>query len=529
MFAQCVGLFPYFEDFESGPASWSSGGLNTDWALGTPSKPRINAAGSGNACWITGGLSNPSYNGGQKSWLQSPCFDFSALSRPYVQFLVFWDTERQYDGGNMQYSTDGGVNWVNVGFNSNSSDCRTQNWFNAPSINNLSGLANPQNGWSGTIVPTSGSCLGGNGSGQWLTASYCLSNLAGVPDVLFRFTFCSGTTCNNYDGLAIDSFTISDIPWPDIDFTYVCETENQVRFEGSGVVCPGSVSWNFGDPASANNASSLISDSHVFSGPGVYTVTLTVNEPCVGSIEKTRTVIIPEYIETVVEVSCPGVNDGAIQLTVPAYTNLQINWSTSPPLTGNSISQLGSGSYQFTLTADSACTLIREIAVPVNPSGSPVPQLPDALLYCPGESIALNPGNFTSYLWSTGETTATIMVSDTGWYTVNVSNSSGCTGSDSVLIRENCFTGMYVPAAFTPNSDGLNDVFKSYSAEVGYFRLEIFNRFGQKIFSADEQEEAWNGTFEEEVCPAGIYGWQIKYTGPDGKTRTIKGLVYLYR
>ncbi|MBK7963972.1 MAG: hypothetical protein IPK10_00730 [Bacteroidetes bacterium] len=66
LYSQCVTTFPFVEDFEAGPSGWVSGGTNSDWAWGTPSKIRITGAGSGNSCWISGGLSNLTYNGGEK-------------------------------------------------------------------------------------------------------------------------------------------------------------------------------------------------------------------------------------------------------------------------------------------------------------------------------------------------------------------------------------------------------------------------------------------------------------------------------
>ena len=93
---QCITTYPFVEDFESGTGNWVPGGANGDWAHGSPNKPRITAAGSGSKCWITGGLSNANYNGGQKSWLESPCFDFSALSRPYLSFLIYFNLIPDY-------------------------------------------------------------------------------------------------------------------------------------------------------------------------------------------------------------------------------------------------------------------------------------------------------------------------------------------------------------------------------------------------------------------------------------------------
>jgi len=57
-FAQCavtISNFPYNEDFETSNGNWVAGGTFSDWEWGTPSKPVINAAGSGSRCWIAGG------------------------------------------------------------------------------------------------------------------------------------------------------------------------------------------------------------------------------------------------------------------------------------------------------------------------------------------------------------------------------------------------------------------------------------------------------------------------------------------
>lgn len=527
--AQCINVFPYSENFEAASSPWTTGGINSDWALGSPSKSIINAAGSGVQCWITGGLTNSPYNGGQKSWLQSPCFDFSGLNYPYLSFLIFWDTERQYDGGNLQYSLNSGNSWFNVGSSGGGSDCRTKNWFNAGNINNLAGLASPQQGWSGTTSSGSGSCLGGNGSGEWKQAGYCLSNLAGEANVVFRFTFSSGTTCNDYDGMAVDSFSISELVFPAFDFNYTCETDRRVLFTGTGGDCPSQYQWDFGDPSSSTNSSTLLSDTHTFSSPGSYSVVFTINEPCIGNLGIRRTVIIPELNATSYPVSCPGIADGAISVDAGGLQNPVFIWNVSPANTTDSIYGLEAGNYQVTVSGDSACTQTLNIALDFDPDAIPKPALPDKLLICPGEELVLDPGVFTSYLWSTGSVDPVITVNDIGWYSVTVTNVKGCIGADSVLLLQNCFTGVYVPSAFSPNADGKNDVFKAYSGTVEDFQLIIYNRFGAKVFISSTQNDGWDGRYNNAECQEGVYTWQIDYRNPQNKPQIIRGRVLLMR
>jgi len=168
--SQCTGnvsVFPYHEGFEFGDGNWTHGGTASDWALGTPTKPVINGAAAGSNCFVTGGLSGSSYNNGENSWLQSPCFDFTSLVNPQISFSVFWETEKKYDGANMEYSTDAGANWTLLGSTSDNA-CTATNWYNNSSVNFLGSV----NGWSGNIQSTSGSCLGGSGSGTWVVARH---------------------------------------------------------------------------------------------------------------------------------------------------------------------------------------------------------------------------------------------------------------------------------------------------------------------------------------------------------------------
>jgi hypothetical protein len=89
--AQCttpINIFPYTEGFETTNGNWTTGGTASDWAWGTPNKTIINSAATGSKCWIVGGLTGNFYNNGERSWLQSPCFDFTTLQYPHISFNV---------------------------------------------------------------------------------------------------------------------------------------------------------------------------------------------------------------------------------------------------------------------------------------------------------------------------------------------------------------------------------------------------------------------------------------------------------
>jgi gliding motility-associated-like protein len=355
--AQCgpvVNTFPHHEGFENGPA-WTSGGMASDWAWGIPGKNVIDVAGEGQRCWMIGGLTSSFYSYGQQSWVASPCFDLSSVAHPWVSFQLFWECERQYDGLAFQYSLDQGATWTNVGAAGGPAHCLNTNWYNTTYVNHLT-LADPRQGWTGRIGPTQGSCAGGQGSNGWVTASHCLDHLAGEPSVKFRFVFGAGTTCNSYDGVAFDDFFLGEAPPNAADFIFACG-DNAVDFLSTSALCPTTLSWDFGDPASgAFDHATGLSPSHTFSAPGVYTVSLTAQGPCNASSTITRTVEVPGVTILAAQPGCAG-NNGMLTAQVDHVTGpVQFLWSPGGQTTAQ-ISGLGPGTYTVQVSGPGICTV----------------------------------------------------------------------------------------------------------------------------------------------------------------------------
>ncbi|MBK7148246.1 MAG: PKD domain-containing protein [Bacteroidetes bacterium] len=322
---QCINTFPFTEDFEANNGAWAAYGAGIDWEWGTPTKSVISGAFSGNNCWVAGTLNTSFYTYGERSYIQSPCFDFGSLSYPIVSFAVFWECERGFDGANFQSSIDGGTTWQNVGAANEPVNCMNANWFNTANINNLSGLVTNREGWSGNIQPSFGSCVGGNGSGGWLIAKHCLFNLAGEPSVLFRFTFGAGTQCNNYDGFAIDDFSVAEAPANAATIAVNCVGNNTFACSATVNQCPDGTLWNFGDGTTASG----ITASHTYSSPGSYTITFSASGPC------NAPAIVSQQVEVIsvsvgsLPSSC-AVPDGQAFVTNP-QTGFSYEWNSTPP------------------------------------------------------------------------------------------------------------------------------------------------------------------------------------------------------
>ncbi len=120
-----------------------------------------------------------------------------------------------------------------------------------------------------------------------------------------------------------------------------------------------------------------------------------------------------------------------------------------------------------------------------------------------------------------------VMQSDTKFY-LTVSDGSGCVGYDSVMIRVYRDSGFYVPNAFTPNGDGLNDVIKVIPvsiSKIDYFR--IFNRYGNMVFETTDISKGWDGYYKNKKQDTGTYIFIVKGTSITGTPVISKGSVLL--
>lgn len=151
---------------------------------------------------------------------------------------------------------------------------------------------------------------------------------------------------------------------------------------------------------------------------------------------------------------------------------------------------------------------------------------------CDGQTISLQPkinnnAVTVNYLWSNGSTNTALPITGEGTYSLQLSNYCGAKTDDILVYKGVC--KLYVPSAFTPNNDGLNDIFKAgYGENVTNFKMEIYNRWGQKIFTSNSINKGWDGRLNGIIQPHGAYVWLIHYTvAGDLKEYFLKGVVNL--
>jgi len=111
-----------------------------------------------------------------------------------------------------------------------------------------------------------------------------------------------------------------------------------------------------------------------------------------------------------------------------------------------------------------------------------------------------------SYLWHDGSTGRYFLADNPGIYYVTVSNGD-CVEQDTVIFTQ-C-SELWVPSAFTPDNDGLNDIFKAVSDTITKFQMLIYDRWGNIVFESNDINTGWDGTFKGQTCPVGVYTWLI--------------------
>jgi gliding motility-associated-like protein len=192
-----------------------------------------------------------------------------------------------------------------------------------------------------------------------------------------------------------------------------------------------------------------------------------------------------------------------------------------------------SGTTLLNLCGDSANFTSTPSAIPFTvPAGVKDNYLPPDTTKCDYSTItegALR--TFDSYLWNTGQSTSTIPVLNPGLYTLQVTDSNECIGSDSVYISDSaCPQYVYLPNAFTPNGDGKNDIFRPvFAGAASTFRFAVYDRWGRAVFVTTTPGAGWDGTTGGRPQPAGTYVWECVYQLYKEPERMQRGTVMLIR
>lgn len=117
----------------------------------------------------------------------------------------------------------------------------------------------------------------------------------------------------------------------------------------------------------------------------------------------------------------------------------------------------------------------------------------------------------------------------TTMYYLSITDINGCASIDSVLVTVDETTGWYLPNAFTPDGNGVNDVLYFYGTGVKEFILQVFDRWGEKVFETTDTKVGWDGNYKGKAALAGVYAYQLTITFKSTKVEPVKGNITLIR
>ena len=191
----------------------------------------------------------------------------------------------------------------------------------------------------------------------------------------------------------------------------------------------------------------------------------------------------------------------------------------------------GAGIHMITYSTGGNCPDADTVWIEV--SENPILELPPDTSIC-GVSFLIEPGNtYSSYVWHDGYTGSDYLVRKPGYYILQVENDFGCVAVDTMFIGLDCPDAhIWIPKAFTPDGDGLNDAFQVYGEYIEDFSIRIFDRWGQMVYRNVDFSFQWDGTHQGKMCPIGTYTYRVEYKGYTNnlfETKELYGQVTLVR
>ncbi|TAE85860.1 MAG: hypothetical protein EAY81_06140 [Bacteroidetes bacterium] len=288
-----------------------------------------------------------------------------------------------------------------------------------------------------------------------------------------------------------------------------------------------SLTWNFGDGSSPQTTLTPF-QKHVYLDAKTYSFTLTIHR-CGRTFVLRDSIAIrqaPPFSLGDDTTLCYGVS---IRLTGPMGE--QYLWSSGDSTQTIIVNQ--SGKYSLKVF-NGTCHETDDVTINYYPPLFTA--LGDEFTICDKEKelVKLDAGEgFSTYKWTpTEDTTQWIIVGDLGEYFVVVKDYRGCDGSDGTTVKRRCPVTVYFPNSFSPNDDGINDVYMPVGVDVVSFKLNIYNRWGQLIFESNKLDHTWDGKLNGKPMPTGSYIYQAEYTGYANKklkTLNVNGNITLIR
>ena len=367
---------------------------------------------------------------------------------------------------------------------------------------------------------------------------------------------------------AAADFTCPDVATAEVEIQFLleptfttpdpnCFDDHFFTFSGTASSDENTVyEWDFGGATVLANTAEEQVTGLIYEEAGTYDVSLTASVPGLTGCVQTYTAPVTVIAEPAIDfqagpwTGCPphSVSFTNMSTTETATT---YTWDFGDGSTSNAVSTshmyMSPGVYPITLTMETGgyCVRTLEMDGPQAVEILPVPVA--AIDVTPNQVDILNPVVWVEYLgdqnvdcyYSFGDggglegCNGQYIYNDGGTFTITqtVVNEFGCTNTaeGQVSVSGSVF---YAPTAFTPDGDGLNDVWLPVVRGVSNYVLRITNRWGELVFETNDPEEPWlgqMGTDGQHYCPNGVYLYRAVYFDQVGYPRVAEGHLHVAR
>lgn len=226
---------------------------------------------------------------------------------------------------------------------------------------------------------------------------------------------------------------------------------------------------------------------------------------------------------------CPGAS-----YTLHVDNELLFDFKWQDNSTGNSFTVKGPGKY-FVSALDYCENIYTDTVVVYKREFELIDE--KVLSLCNGETYSVKvPDGYVNYNWTSPFQYSYI---ERNWINISPNKNAdyflsaevfnGCIINDTLHVAvKDCPQYLYFPNSFTPDGDGINDIFKPYSGGVfKSYRLEIFNRWGQLVFKTDRPDIGWDGRIKGVMQNSGIFVWNCNYQFYNQQAQFKKGVLSL--
>ena len=277
---------------------------------------------------------------------------------------------------------------------------------------------------------------------------------------------------------------------------------------------------------------------------GKFTVTITDAIGCttIGQIEMGINEAPEIDVVNITKADCDGENGEAEILLTDTTLDYTFEWRNEDGMAvgyANRAINLQTGYYTVNISNEFGCQTTETVIIEQISNIDVI--ISDDIQLELGESFQIetivNSTDGATYQWSENNQidcstceNPTVTPTESTTYTVTVTNDYGCTAIEEINIGVIPRRDVYIPNAFTPDNDGINDYFTVYAGEnvTNVKSMQLFDRWGAVVFSKNDiapnnEPEGWNGNYQGKKLQSGVYVYMIEIEYIDGKTRLHKG------